>query len=46
MGVEKKLSNNNFINNAPAKVVELEKKKQLDAISKITTLKESLAKLK
>ncbi len=46
IGVQKKLSNEKFVANAPAAVVELEKKKQSDAESKIAALKESLAKLK
>ena len=45
-GVEKKLSNERFVNNAPAAVVELERKKQSDAESKIATLKETIASLK
>ncbi len=36
--VEKKLSNDNFIKNAPEKVLILEKKKQVDAITKIDSL--------
>ncbi len=44
--VMKKLSNEKFVNNAPAKVIEMERKKQADAESKIATLKESIAKLK
>ena len=44
-GVQKKLSNEKFVNNAPLQVVELERKKQQDAITKITALKESLQKL-
>ena len=45
-GVMKKLSNERFVNNAPAQVVELERKKQADADSKIATLKETIASLK
>ena len=45
-GVMKKLSNERFVNNAPAQVVELERKKQADAESKIATLKENIASLK
>ena len=45
-GVMKKLSNERFVNNAPAQVVELERKKQADAESKIATLKETIASLK
>lgn len=45
-GVRKKLSNERFVANAPAAVVELERKKQADAESKIAALQESLAALK
>jgi len=45
-GVKKKLGNERFVANAPAAVVELERKKQADAESKIAALKESLSKLK
>ena len=44
--VMKKLSNEKFVNNAPAKVIEMERKKQADAEAKIATLKESIAALK
>ena len=43
--VEKKLSNERFVSNAPAAVVEKERKKQADAKAKIAILEESLAKL-
>ncbi len=43
--VNKKLSNERFVNNAPAAVVEKEKQKQADALAKIQILEESLAKL-
>ena len=43
--VEKKLNNERFVNNAPEKVVAIEKKKAADAVLKIRVLKESLAKL-
>lgn len=43
--VEKKLSNERFVNNAPAKVVEIERKKAADAEAKIKTLEKSLANL-
>ncbi|MBN1597909.1 MAG: valine--tRNA ligase [Bacteroidales bacterium] len=43
--VMKKLGNESFIENAPAKVVELERKKQADAEEKIKTLKEQLETL-
>ena len=45
-GVMKKLSNEQFVNNAPADVLELERKKQADAESIINSLKESIAALK
>ena len=43
--VEKKLSNERFVNNAPEKVVALEKKKAADAQAKIETLEKSLSNL-
>ena len=43
--VEKKLSNERFVQNAPAAVVEMERKKQADAQQKIATIRESLANL-
>ena len=46
VGVQKKLSNERFVANAPAQVVELEKKKQADAETKIAALTVSIAKLK
>lgn len=46
VGVKKKLSNERFVSNAPAAVVELERKKQSDADSKIATLKETIESLK
>ena len=45
-GVQKKLSNERFVANAPEAVVALERKKQSDAEEKIASLKESLAALK
>ena len=45
-GVMKKLSNEKFVNNAPAAVLEMERKKQADAESIIKSLKESIAALK
>ncbi|SHF39497.1 valyl-tRNA synthetase [Bacteroides faecichinchillae] len=45
-GVMKKLSNEKFVNNAPAAVLELERKKQADAESIISSLKESIAALR
>ena len=45
-GVEKKLSNERFVANAPEAVVALERKKQADARAKIKTLEESIAALR
>ena len=45
-GILKKLSNERFVANAPAQVVELERKKQADAESKIAALKESVKALR
>lgn len=44
--VDKKLSNERFVNNAPEQVVEMERKKRQDAEAKIKILEESLAALK
>ncbi len=46
VGVKKKLSNERFVANAPAQVVELERKKQSDAETKIAALNENIQKLK
>jgi valyl-tRNA synthetase len=43
--VEKKLSNDKFVNNAPEKVVEMEKQKKADAEAKIKAIEDSLAQL-
>lgn len=43
--VDKKLSNEKFVNSAPPHVIEMERKKKADAESKIKTLEESLARL-
>ena len=43
--VDAKLSNERFVNNAKADVVENEKKKKADAEQKISILTESLAKM-
>lgn len=45
-GVQKKLGNANFVAHAPEKVVEMERKKQADAETKIAAVKASLAELK
>ncbi|MBO7067866.1 MAG: valine--tRNA ligase [Bacteroidaceae bacterium] len=46
MGIQKKLSNERFVQNAPAQVVELERKKLADAESKIAALQETIKALK
>ncbi|HEY8400589.1 MAG TPA: valine--tRNA ligase [Cytophagaceae bacterium] len=46
MSVDKKLSNEKFVNNAPAHVLENERKKKADAEAKIKALEESLSHLK
>ena len=43
--VEKKLQNERFVQNAPAAVVEMERKKLADAEQKIASIRESLANL-
>ena len=43
--VEKKLSNERFVNNAPAKVVEIEQQKKQDAEAKIEAIESSLKAL-
>ena len=45
-GVEKKLSNERFVANAPEAVVAMERKKQSDSKEKIAALRESIAALK
>ena len=42
----KKLGNERFVSNAPAQVVDIERKKQADAESKIANIKATLASLK
>ncbi len=44
--VTKKLSNERFVNNAPAKVVEIEKKKQSDAEEKMLKIQEMISGFK
>ena len=46
LSVQKKLSNEKFVSKAPANVIDMERKKQADAESKIASLKESIAALK
>jgi valyl-tRNA synthetase len=43
--VEKKLSNERFVQNAKPEVVEVERKKKADAEAKIKAIEESLASL-
>lgn len=45
VSVQKKLSNERFVSNAPEQVIALERKKQADAESKIETLEKSLSSL-
>ncbi len=45
-GIQKKLGNERFVQNAPAQVVELERKKLSDAESKIAALQETINSLK
>jgi valyl-tRNA synthetase len=40
--VQKKLSNERFVNNAPDQVISNERKKEADALAKIETLRASL----
>ena len=44
-GVQKKLSNERFVSNAPEQVITIERKKESDALAKIETIKASLASL-
>ncbi len=44
--VQKKLSNERFVNNAPEQVIAIERKKEADAVAKITMLDQSLKSLK
>ncbi|AYB32279.1 valine--tRNA ligase [Chryseolinea soli] len=45
VSVDKKLSNEKFVNSAPPQVIEMERKKKADAEAKIRSLEESLARL-
>ena len=45
-GIQKKLSNERFVSNAPEKVIALERKKEADTLAKIETIKSSLKSLK
>jgi valyl-tRNA synthetase len=44
VSIEKKLSNDKFVNSAPKQVVELEKKKLSDAVQKIELIKSQIKK--
>ncbi|TYP98775.1 valyl-tRNA synthetase [Tenacibaculum adriaticum] len=44
-GIQKKLSNERFVNNAPEQVLALERKKEADTLAKIETIKASLVSL-
>ena len=44
--VQVKLSNEKFVTNAKAEIIENERKKEADALAKITTIEQSLAGLK
>lgn len=44
--IQKKLSNERFVNNAPEQVITLERKKETDTLAKIETIKNSLVNLK
>lgn len=44
--VQAKLSNEKFVGGAPEKVLEMERKKEADALAKIATIEQSLASLK
>ncbi len=45
VSIEKKLANERFVQNAPAAVVDMERKKKADAEQKIASIRESLANL-
>jgi valyl-tRNA synthetase len=44
-GVQKKLSNTSFVDHAPAQVVEIERKKEKDALEKIKHIEQQIAQL-
>ncbi|AZJ35500.1 valine--tRNA ligase [Tenacibaculum singaporense] len=45
IGIQKKLSNERFVSNAPEQVIALERKKESDTLAKIETIKASLTSL-
>lgn len=45
IGIQKKLSNERFVSNAPEQVIALERKKEADTLAKIETIESSLASL-
>ena len=45
-GVRKKLQNEKFVSGAPQQVVDMERKKEVDALQKISALEEQIANLK
>ena len=45
VGVQKKLSNTRFVDNAPEQVVQTERKKESDALEKINQIEQQIAKL-
>jgi valyl-tRNA synthetase len=45
-GIQKKLSNERFVKNAPEQVIILERKKESDTVAKIQTILSSLDSLK
>jgi valyl-tRNA synthetase len=45
VGVQKKLSNTRFVDHAPAQVVEIERKKEKDALEKIKHIEQQIAQL-
>lgn len=45
IGIQKKLSNERFVSNAPDQVIALERKKESDTLAKIETIESSLASL-
>jgi len=44
-GIQKKLSNNKFVENAPEQVISMERKKESDTLAKIKTITSSIQNL-